>query len=415
MTFAFNGGPGSAQRVAAPRPARPAPGRLRRRRRPAAAALRAARQPRDPARRLRPRLHRPDLDRLLAGRRGRYPEDYHGYSRRHRVGRGADPAVDARATGAGCQPKFVAGESYGTTARPRPWPTTCRTRYGHVPQRRSCSSPASSTSARSTSTARNDRATSTSCPPTPPSPTSTAGTAAGRSPTVLAEAEAYAARDYPWALSRGHRLTAAERAEAVATAGQADRAHPRTTSTAPTCGSSTGASSPSCCATSGLAVGRLDAPVHRPAGGAQRREHRRRPVHRRHHRARMPPPGTTTSAPSSATRATCAYELLTDAGHQAWSFKEFEGQAGRRHRPGWPGPCGPTPHLRVHVAYGYLRRRHPVLRGAGRVRPPGGAARAPGQRRAPYYEAGHMMYVHEPSRVRQSADLADFVRRASGG
>ncbi len=31
-----------------------------------------------------------------------------------------------------------------------------------------------------------------------------------------------------------------------------------------------------------------------------------------------------------------------------------------------------------------------------------------------YYDAGHMMYVHEESRRRQSADLADFVRRASG-
>ena len=30
-----------------------------------------------------------------------------------------------------------------------------------------------------------------------------------------------------------------------------------------------------------------------------------------------------------------------------------------------------------------------------------------------YYEAGHMMYVHEPSRLKQAADLADFVRRAS--
>jgi carboxypeptidase C (cathepsin A) len=26
-----------------------------------------------------------------------------------------------------------------------------------------------------------------------------------------------------------------------------------------------------------------------------------------------------------------------------------------------------------------------------------------------YYEAGHMMYVHEPSRLAQSADLAAFV------
>jgi carboxypeptidase C (cathepsin A) len=30
-----------------------------------------------------------------------------------------------------------------------------------------------------------------------------------------------------------------------------------------------------------------------------------------------------------------------------------------------------------------------------------------------YYEAGHMMYVHQPTRLRQSADLAAFVQRAS--
>jgi carboxypeptidase C (cathepsin A) len=32
-----------------------------------------------------------------------------------------------------------------------------------------------------------------------------------------------------------------------------------------------------------------------------------------------------------------------------------------------------------------------------------------------HYEAGHMMYVHEPSRIRQSADLADFIRRSTPG
>ena len=29
-----------------------------------------------------------------------------------------------------------------------------------------------------------------------------------------------------------------------------------------------------------------------------------------------------------------------------------------------------------------------------------------------YYEAGHMMYLHEPSRLDQSARLAEFVTRA---
>jgi carboxypeptidase C (cathepsin A) len=30
-----------------------------------------------------------------------------------------------------------------------------------------------------------------------------------------------------------------------------------------------------------------------------------------------------------------------------------------------------------------------------------------------YYPAGHMMYVHEPSRLQQSQDLAAFIRGAS--
>jgi carboxypeptidase C (cathepsin A) len=30
-----------------------------------------------------------------------------------------------------------------------------------------------------------------------------------------------------------------------------------------------------------------------------------------------------------------------------------------------------------------------------------------------YYPAGHMMYVHEPTRVQQSKDLAKFVKKAS--
>lgn len=32
-----------------------------------------------------------------------------------------------------------------------------------------------------------------------------------------------------------------------------------------------------------------------------------------------------------------------------------------------------------------------------------------------YYEAGHMMYIHQPSLVQLKADLAEFVRRAGGG
>ena len=35
--------------------------------------------------------------------------------------------------------------------------------------------------------------------------------------------------------------------------------------------------------------------------------------------------------------------------------------------------------------------------------------------RTSYFEAGHMMYVHEPSRLQQSKDVAEFVTRGSRG
>ena len=86
--------PGLQLGLAAPRPARAAPRRLRRRRQPHAAALRPARQHRDPAGGVRPRLHRPRVDRLLARRRGRQAQGLPRVQGRHRERRRAHPAVD---------------------------------------------------------------------------------------------------------------------------------------------------------------------------------------------------------------------------------------------------------------------------------------------------------------------------------
>jgi carboxypeptidase C (cathepsin A) len=101
------------------------------------------------------------------------------------------------------------------------------------------------------------------------------------------------------------------------------------------------------------------------------------------------------------------YELLTDQ-VQPWSYAEFEGRQvtvtsmlgeAMRHNP----------HLRVYVGCGYYDGATPYF----------GAEYAfahleiPDEQRSSisfeYYEAGHMMYVHEPSRLRQSATLAEFV------
>jgi carboxypeptidase C (cathepsin A) len=68
------------------------------------------------------------------------------------------------------------------------------------------------------------------------------------------------------------------------------------------------------------------------------------------------------------------YEQLTSR-VQPWSFKDFEGR-----------PIDVAPKLERAMRANIEHR---------------------------YYEAGHMMYVHEPSRLQQSEDLADFVTRAS--
>jgi carboxypeptidase C (cathepsin A) len=74
-----------------------------------------------------------------------------------------------------------------------------------------------------------------------------------------------------------------------------------------------------------------------------------------------------------------------------------------------------NPFLKVHVAFGYHDGATPFAAAEhvlAHLRIPE-SARGNISRR--YYPAGHMMYVHEPSRVAQSADLAAFVAWATGG
>ena len=105
------------------------------------------------------------------------------------------------------------------------------------------------------------------------------------------------------------------------------------------------------------------------------------------------------------------YEVLTDR-VQPWSFAEFENQhvfvldklaAAMR----------ANPHMRVHVDCGYYDAATPYFAAEHAVAhldiPPGMAANIS----FAYYEAGHMMYLHEPSRLDQSARLAAFVTGAS--
>jgi carboxypeptidase C (cathepsin A) len=230
--------------------------------------------------------------------------------------------------------------------------------------------------------------------------------------TVLAEAEEYAAHDYPWALSRGNRLTAAERAEHVSrlaaltglTEDYVDRANLRIEHVR---------FFTELLRDQRLAVGRLDSRFTGPlaSGTAETWD--------------GDPSMDAISGPYAAAwnhyvRSELGYEndlpytQLSARAHTEWSYKEFEAkpvdvsaQLARAMRA--------NPHLRVHIAYGYHDGATPYYGAQDVV----AHLEIPESLRAniehAYYEAGHMMYVHEPSRVQQSKDLAAFVTRAAGG
>ncbi len=106
------------------------------------------------------------------------------------------------------------------------------------------------------------------------------------------------------------------------------------------------------------------------------------------------------------------YVQLSTTVNEEWSYKEFEGRgvdvSDRLSRA-----MRANPHLKVHVAYGYHDGATPYHAAQDTF----AHLDVPRERLEDvehrFYEAGHMMYVHEPSRLRQSEDLADFVRRAS--
>lgn len=106
-------------------------------------------------------------------------------------------------------------------------------------------------------------------------------------------------------------------------------------------------------------------------------------------------------------RSDLPYEVLSRHVHP-WSFKEFEAThlyvADKL-----AAAMRANPHLRVHVACGYYDGATPYFAAEHTFShlaiPPELAANV----EFSYFEAGHMMYVHEPSRLEQSAQLARFV------
>jgi carboxypeptidase C (cathepsin A) len=221
---------------------------------------------------------------------------------------------------------------------------------------------------------------------------------------VLADAEAYAARDYPWVLSRGSRLSTVERTEAAARLAQLtgldadylDRVELRVEHIR---------FFTELLRTRRRTVGRLDGRFLGWDADYGLERWRDDPSY-------LAIVGPYTAAINHYLRAELryasdlSYEAYSDV--KPWSFKEFEGRhasvadlLGRALRG--------NPHLRVHVACGYYDGATPYFAAEHTF----AHLRIPEELRSNiefrYFEAGHMMYVHEPSRLAQSAQLADFV------
>ncbi len=226
---------------------------------------------------------------------------------------------------------------------------------------------------------------------------------------VVARARAYCERDYPWALSRGDRLVGEQRAEHVTTLaeltgldpGWIDRAdlrieHQRFFA--------------QLLREQDLVVGRLDSRFTGPAADGNAAV------------ADADPSYDAISGPYAAAfnhhvRDTLGYQSdlhyeQISAAVQPWSYSDFEGRSVDV-TPRLSRAMRANPHLRVHVAYGWYDGATPFLAAEEVLHSLDIPAQAHERIEHRYYPAGHMMYVHEPSRLQQSADLADFVKRAS--
>ena len=203
--------------------------------------------------------------------------------------------------------------------------------------------------------------------------------------TVLAEAEEYAARDYPWALSRGNRLTAAERAEHVGrlasliglSEGYVDRADLRVEHVR---------FFTELLREEGLAVGRLDARFTGPLGVATPRpgtRTRRTTPSAGHTR----PPGTTTSVTSWATENDLPYAQISELASTV-VVQGVRGQARRRRRRARAGHAGQPAPARCTSPTATTTGRLPTAAAAGRRRPPGGPRRVARQHRARLLRGG---------------------------
>jgi carboxypeptidase C (cathepsin A) len=222
---------------------------------------------------------------------------------------------------------------------------------------------------------------------------------------VLDEAESFAAQRYPWLLSRGSRLSEDDRAEGVATIARLSGVSPEY-------------------------VDAVDLRMEHVRFYTELLRHKRLVVGRLdgrftgydsdygRERFSSDPFLNAITGPYSAAfnhyvRAELEYhndlhyEVLARQVHP-WSYAEFEAR-NMSVADKLAAAMRANPHLRVHVACGYYDGGTPHAAAEHTMARLAIPAQLHDNIEFKYYESGHMMYVHEESRLAQSRDLAVFV------
>ena len=106
------------------------------------------------------------------------------------------------------------------------------------------------------------------------------------------------------------------------------------------------------------------------------------------------------------------YEILSEKVHEAWDYEDFK-NAHVDVSEALRETISRNPSTRVFVASGYYDLATPHFATEYTFSHLGLDASLRGNIEFAYYEAGHMMYVHAPSREKLAADVKGFIARAT--